>query len=151
MAGTRRLTVETPGRPSFYLTTNQSEEGHTPAALSPNVASIKASSLGTSGLLSRHHPVQLVWPWNKQTFLCSRIQHFNLCGLIVHWGFPGGSDSKESACNAGYLGLIPGLGRAPGEGNGYPFQHSCLENSMSRGACWVTIHEVTNSQTRLSD
>jgi len=48
--------------------------------------------------------------------------------------FPGGSDSKESACNAGDLGLIPGLGRCPGERNGYPLQYSCLENSMDRGA-----------------
>ena len=49
-------------------------------------------------------------------------------------GFVGGSDSKESACSAGDLGLIPGLERSPGEGNGYPFQYSCLENSMDRGA-----------------
>ena len=45
-------------------------------------------------------------------------------------GFPGGSDGKESACNVGDLGLIPGLGRCPGEGRGYPFQYSGLENSM---------------------
>ena len=43
-------------------------------------------------------------------------------------GFPGGSDGKESACNKGDLGSIPGLGRFPGEGNGNPYQHSCLEN-----------------------
>ena len=43
-------------------------------------------------------------------------------------GFPGGSDGKESTCNAGDLGLIPGLGRSPGEGNGNPLQYSCLEN-----------------------
>ena len=49
-------------------------------------------------------------------------------------GFPGGSDGKESAHNAGDLGLIPGLGRAPGEGNSYPLQYSCLENFMARGA-----------------
>ena len=48
-------------------------------------------------------------------------------------GFPGGSDGKESARNAGDLGLIPGLGRSPREGNGYPLQYSCLENSMDRG------------------
>ena len=45
---------------------------------------------------------------------------------------PGGSDSKESAYNAGDLGSVPGLRRSPGEGNGYPFQYSCLENSMDR-------------------
>ena len=49
-------------------------------------------------------------------------------------GFPGGSDSKESACNVGHMNSIPGSGRSPGEGNGYPFQCSCLENSMDRGA-----------------
>jgi len=49
-------------------------------------------------------------------------------------GFPGGSDGKASACNAGDLGLIPGLGRSPGKGNGNLFQYSCLENSMDRGA-----------------
>ena len=49
-------------------------------------------------------------------------------------GFPGCSDNKESACNAGGLSLIPGLGRPPGEGNGNPLQHSCLENPMDRRA-----------------
>ena len=49
-------------------------------------------------------------------------------------GFPGGSAGKESACNARDLGSIPGLGRSPGEGNGYPLQYSCLENPMDRGA-----------------
>ena len=48
--------------------------------------------------------------------------------------FPGGSDGEESACNAGDLGSIPRMGRIPGEGNGYPLQYSCLENSMERGA-----------------
>ena len=53
---------------------------------------------------------------------------------IVHQlDFPGGSDGKESACNAGDLGLIPGSGRSPGEGNGNPLHYSCLENSMERG------------------
>ena len=49
-------------------------------------------------------------------------------------GFPGDLNGKESACNAGDLGLIPGLGRSPGEGNGYPVQYSCLENSIDKGA-----------------
>ena len=54
-------------------------------------------------------------------------------------GFPGSSDGKESACNAGDLYLIPGSGRFPGEGNGYPLQCSCLENSMDRGAWRATV------------
>ena len=49
-------------------------------------------------------------------------------------GFPGGSDGKHSACNAGNPGLIPGLGGSHGEGNSYPLQYFCLENSMDRGA-----------------
>ena len=52
----------------------------------------------------------------------------------VNWGFPGSSDGKESACNAGDLGLIPRSGSFPGEGNGNPLQYSCLENPMNRGA-----------------
>jgi len=54
--------------------------------------------------------------------------------VLPHPDFPGSSDGKDSACNAGDLGLIPGLGRSPGEGNGNPLQYSCLENSMDRGA-----------------
>ena len=53
-------------------------------------------------------------------------------------GFPGGSDCKESTCNAGDLGSIPGLGRSPGGGHGNPLQYSCLENSRDRGA-WQAI------------
>ena len=63
-------------------------------------------------------------------------------------GFPGGSDGKESACNAGDLGLIPGLGRSPGEGKGYPLQYSCLETPTDRGAWWAAVHGVAKSQTR---
>ena len=59
--------------------------------------------------------------------------------------FPGGSDSKESSCNAGDPGSIPRLGRSSGEGNDYLLQYFCLENSMDGGAWWATIHEVTNS------
>ena len=58
-----------------------------------------------------------------------------------------GSDSKESACNEGDLGSIPGSGRSPGEGNGNPLQYSCLENSMDGGAWWTTVHGVTKSRT----
>ena len=61
-------------------------------------------------------------------------------------GFPCGSAGKESACNAGDLGSIPGLERSPGEGKGYPLQYSGLENSMD-----CTVHGVAKSRTRLSD
>ena len=65
--------------------------------------------------------------------------------------FPDGSDGKESACNVGDLGSIPGLESSPGEGNGYPLQYSCLGNSMDRGAWRATVHGATKSQTQLSD
>ena len=68
----------------------------------------------------------------------------------IYMGFPGGSHGKESACNAGDLGSIPGLGRSPGEGNSYPLQCSGLENSMDRGAWQTIIHEVTKSWIWLS-
>ena len=66
-------------------------------------------------------------------------------------GFPGGSEVKASACNAGDLGSIPGSGRSPGEGNGNPLQYSFLENPMDGGAWWATVHGVAKSRTRLSD
>ena len=65
--------------------------------------------------------------------------------------FPGDSDSKASTNNAGDPGLIPGLGRSPGEGNGNPLQYSRLENSMDGGTWWATVHGIAESQTRLSN
>ena len=65
--------------------------------------------------------------------------------------FPGGSDDKETACNAGDLGSIPGLGRCPGGGHGNPLQYFCIENPMDGGAWQATAHGVANSRTRLSD
>ena len=66
-------------------------------------------------------------------------------------GFPGGSDGKESACNARDLGSSPGLGRSPAEVNGNPLQYSCLQNSMDRGAWRAAVREVAKIWTRLSD
>ena len=66
-------------------------------------------------------------------------------------GFPGGSDSKESACNVGDLGSIFGLGRSTSEQNSHPLQYSGLEKSMDRGAWQATVRGVAKSQTRLSD
>ena len=64
----------------------------------------------------------------------------------VELGFPGGSAGKESSCNVGDLGSIPGLGRSPGKRKGYPLQHSGLENSMD-----CTVHGIAKSRIRLSD
>ena len=81
----------------------------------------------------------------RSIFLFEKMKnkHVNVCDLF--WiGFPGGSEVKVSACNAGDLGSIPGLGRSPGEGNGNPLQYSCLENPMDRGAWGAT--QSTRSQ-----
>ena len=65
--------------------------------------------------------------------------------------FPGGSDGKASSCSVGDLGLIPGLGRSPGKGNGNSIQYCCLGNPMDRGAWQTTVLGVTKSWTRLRD
>ena len=72
-------------------------------------------------------------------------------GFPVFLGFPSGTDGKESARNAGDLGLIPGLGRSPGEEHGNPLHYSCLENPHDRGAWWATVYRVSKSWIRLSD
>ena len=66
--------------------------------------------------------------------------------ILLYLYVPCGSAGKESTCSVGDLGLIPGLGRSPGEGKGYPLQYSGLENSMD-----YTVHGVTKSRTRLND
>ena len=63
--------------------------------------------------------------------------------------FPGGSDSEESAHNAGDAGSIPGSGKSPGKGNDNPFQSSCLENPMGGEVWWATVYGVTQSQRQL--
>ena len=71
-------------------------------------------------------------------------------GVLIHrQGFPSGSAGKESACNAGDLGSIPGLGRSPGEGNGNPLQCSWLGNPRGGGAWWAAVYGVAQSPTRL--
>ena len=64
--------------------------------------------------------------------------------------FLGGLDGKESACNAGDPGSIPGWDRFPGEGNGNPLQYPCLENPIDKGAWWATVPGVAKSQSQLS-
>ena len=77
---------------------------------------------------------------------CSNLAH--KCELeYTELLFPGGSDGKASACNAGQPGSIPESVRSPGEGNGNPLQYSCLENSMDGGAWWATVHGVAESDT----
>ena len=96
------------------------------------------------------------WPDKQQGVLSPDLNIYTFSvaqnfPVAPFWGFPGGSDGKESACRAGDPGSIPGLGRSPGKGNGYPVQYSCLENSMDRGAWQAIVHGVAKNQAPLSD
>ena len=77
----------------------------------------------------------------------TRLSDFTFTFHCPHQGFPGGSEGKASACNEGDQGLIPGLGRSPGEGNGNLLQYSCQGNPKEKGTCWATVQ----SQIQLSD
>ena len=92
------------------------------------------------GIKFRSSFAKYIEPYFKESW-CSRRENF----------FPGDSDSKESACNVGDLGSIPGLGRSPGGGLGNPLQYSCLENQVDRGAWQAIVHGVAKSWTWLSD
>ena len=85
---------------------------------------------------------------DKLSFSDSVVKSSHYIRIIPeNLGFPGGSDSKESACNVGDLGSIPGLGISLGEGNGYPLQYFCLEISMNRGPWRATVHGIAKSWT----
>ena len=89
---------------------------------------------------------RLYSPWGRKE--SDKTEQLSL--LLLPWclmGFPGGSDGKESTCNEGDLGSIPGSVRSPGERKSYPVQSSCLENLMDRGAWQATVHAVAKSQT----
>ena len=73
------------------------------------------------------------------------LQSICMTLMWLFWGFPGGSESKESSCNAGDPDLIPGSRRSPGERNGNPLWYSCLGNCMDRGAWQATVHGVPES------
>ena len=82
---------------------------------------------------------------------CSSWGHRTGHNLMTMEGFPGGSDGKDSACNAGDLTATARSERFCGEGNGNPLQYTCLENSRDRGAWRATVHGAAKSWTRLSD
>ena len=88
---------------------------------------------------------------NTPCLMLGRSLGGELLAIPVFLDFSGGSDDKESACSVGDLGSVPGLGRSSGEGNGYSFQYSCLENSMNRGAWWATVPGIAKGWTQLSD
>ena len=97
-------------------------------------------------IYSRNHSISV----NKSLSHSILQQHLFTPLYVYNRGFPGDSEDKASACNAGDPGTIPGLGRSPGEGNGNPLQYPCLENPMDRGAWRATVHGVTKSRKRLS-
>ena len=105
------------------------------------------ANLGLTHRKSQKHKLQIKFSY----LLRPQGQPFIPYQAVIG-GFPGGSESKESACNAGDLGSIPWLGRSPGERNGNPLQYCCLENPMDRGAWWAAVHGVTelNVTERLS-
>ena len=105
----------------------------------------QVQSLGREDLVEKEmatHPSILAWetPWTEkpggpQSMGSQGVGHDRATSLsLLSLGFPDSSGDKESACHARDLGLIPGLGRCPGEGNGNLFQYSCLENPIGRGA-----------------
>ena len=89
---------------------------------------------------------RLCSPWG-----CKESEMTERLSLSISLSFPSGSYSKESACNAGDLGSVPGLRNSSGEGNGNPLQYSCLENSMDRGAWQATVHGAQRVRQWLSD
>ena len=92
-------------------------------------------------------PLGKLLDFSEAVSSCVNCQSQNLPHLGLHVGFPGGSDGKESACNEGDMGSIPGSGRSPGAGNDNPLLYSYLENAMDRGAWWVMVYGVPKSLT----
>ena len=91
---------------------------------------------------------------SESFFLSSIIENYVIYACLSVAGLPWclrWLKKKKSASNAGDSGLIPGLGRSPGEGDGYPLQYSCLENPVDRGAWWSTVHGVVKGRTQVSD
>ena len=89
-------------------------------------------------------------PFSLLFHLEFKLFYFQLSQLL-NLDFPGSSNGKESACNAGDQGSIPGLRSSSGEGNSNPLHYSCLENSMDREAWWATVYGIAKSWTKLSD
>ena len=153
-AGSSLLEDEAPGEREARLTGDTSIQMCAEALLDCPAAGKRTDNYspmsnprraGLLDLVSKHswHPVKFEIQIKK---ILSEYKS-NPCNIWL----PGGSDSKESTCSAGDLGLIPGLGRSPGGGHGNPLQCSCLENPMNRGAWRATVHGVAKSRTWLSD
>ena len=103
-----------------------------------------------SGKLSRSH-TQRNGSFREGFPVCTTPPHLDSSGRLTTFGFPRGPEGKASACSAGDLGSILGLGRSPGGWNGNPLWYSCLEKPMDGGAWWAIVHGVAKSRTWLSD
>ena len=122
---------------SSYLQLNVCQVKGTQASSSPSLPSSIAHQ-NCQGIFPNPHVGLPYIPW----WMRHRIQ------TSVFWTpFPGGSVDKEFTCNPGDLGLIPGSGRSPGEGNGNALQYSCLENPMGRGVWWAIVMGLWESDT----
>ena len=109
------------------------------------------NNIPLNGYITVCLPIQLL----METWVVSTFGYCGYClfSFSSFWYIPrnGITGSYGSACSAGDLGSIPGLGRSPWRRNSYPLQYSCLENSMYRRACWAIVHGITKSWTRLRD
>ena len=138
-----------------YSTWVSMDKSHIPLGLSthlpiPGLRIINHSVLPTSDCRGNKVPTTQPGPHPRQTggsLSSSSTLSFIYIILYILWGFSGGSDGKESACNVRDLGSVPGWGRSPGGGQGNPLQYSCLENPMDRGAWQGAVHGVTKGQT----
>ena len=103
------------------------------------------------GIVFNFHIIVYAFPSKVAAMAQSPVSMTDLYVVCKYcMGFPGGSDGKETAYSVGDLGSIPESGRSPGGRHGNPFQYSCLENSMDRGAWQATVQEAAKCQTRLS-
>ena len=123
------------------------------------IMNVKPQTMSLQMMISYINSFKLKCLWGTNIFLRTKRKYGIPMHLVIkgkdfikqYLGFPGGSDGKESACNAGGPGSTPGSGRSPRERNGNPLYYSCLENFMDRRAWWATAHGVAKSQTWLSN
>ena len=130
-------------------------------AVTPVALGIQHSTLAPQSVLTPHQrtpatpvlmlPPQMVLVSAFRSVWSVFLTQISFLPSILPVGLPWRLNSKESACHCRKRGFVPGWGRAPGEGNSNPLQYSCLENPTGRGAWWAAVHQVAESQTRLSD
>ena len=117
----------------------------------PTCSCEKQLSQAATAASSKVSPLE-TYPQQDPPLIMHKAIYFKYSSVHMSiLGFPDGSVGKESTCNAGDSGLIRGLGRCPGGGNGNPLKYSCLKNSTDSEAWWAIVQRVTKSWTQLSD